>query len=167
MNYFDSPQAGVLKRLFAMLYDALLVMALWLVASALLLPFSGDVKGEQYNPLITVYLLIVTYLFFHWFWTHGGQTLGMRAWKIKLVHVDSKAIDWKITLLRFVTGMPAWILIIIASLGVTGNELGVIELSSRTIFISGLVWLLIDNWPNSWRDRLSHTRVILLNQRPR
>ena len=31
------------------------------------------------------YLFLVTFGFFGWFWTHGGQTIGMRAWKIRLV----------------------------------------------------------------------------------
>jgi len=51
-----------------------------------------------------LFLLMMSYVFFDWFWRHGGQTLGMRAWRIQLVAIDNQKIDRKHTLLRFVSG---------------------------------------------------------------
>ncbi|MEN8260121.1 MAG: RDD family protein, partial [Pseudomonadota bacterium] len=75
---------GFFRRLGAIFYDSLLLLSVLFVATALILPFNeGEAfhSNQHYYPL---FLLILSLLFFGWFWTHGGQTLGMRAWKIKV-----------------------------------------------------------------------------------
>jgi uncharacterized RDD family membrane protein YckC len=82
---------------------------LLLVATALVLPLTAGEAVRPGNPWFSFYLLSVCFLFFGWFWTHGGQTLGMRAWKIRLQRTDGKGLGWWQALLRFFLA-SLWIL---------------------------------------------------------
>ena len=66
----------------AIVYDLFLLTAVLFVATAIALPLNAGAAFTSGQYLYPVYLLAVSFLFFGWFWTHGGQTLGMRAWKI-------------------------------------------------------------------------------------
>lgn len=137
---------GFLRRLAAMLYDSLLLAALWFVVTALLLAMSGGRLADPDRPLwllhaLRIGLLLVTFLFFAGFWTHGGQTLGMRAWRLRLVNSSGGPVSWKQALWRFAAAIPS-----IGALGL------------------GLLWMWIDPERCAAHDRLSGTRLILLTK---
>jgi uncharacterized RDD family membrane protein YckC len=50
-------------------------------------------------------LILMSLTFFCWFWTHGGQTLGMRAWKIRLEKADGTPCDTRAALTHFFVGI--------------------------------------------------------------
>ena len=98
--------ARLWRQLAAMVYDSLLVIALWFAVGALALLLSGGQLSAPNRPawllaLFQCTLLLTTWLFFAWFWTHGGQTLGMRAWRLKLVGQNGDTVRWKQTIVRF------------------------------------------------------------------
>ena len=139
--------------------------------NAVMLLLSGGHQFEAGNPFLTLYLLLVSYVFFGWFWTHGGQTLGMRAWKLRIQQSGGETISWRQVTIRFVSGLPAWIVLFIGialSAGIPFHAYPWLEqlanLPKGLILIVGMVWLVIDQWPNGWRDKLSNTQVIKLNQ---
>jgi uncharacterized RDD family membrane protein YckC len=136
------------RRLAALFYDGLLLAALWVATGALLLAVSGGRLADPDRPLWLLYtyragLLLVTYLFFAGFWTHGGQTLGMRAWRLRLVNTSGGPVSRKQALWRFAAAIP--------SIGVLGL---------------GLLWMLIDRERCAVHDRLSGTRLVLLAKKP-
>ena len=168
-NEYQMP-APVIKRLLAIFYDSFLLIAALFLAMAALLLISGGYEFQAGNPLITAYLLLVSFVFFGWFWTHGGQTLGMRAWKLRLQQTDGTPISWQHVALRFITALPAWILLFIGVALVADIQLEtypwLTRLSMLTkwlIFIVGIAWLVVDQWPNGWRDKISGTRVVKLS----
>ena len=55
--------AGLLRRLAALFYDSLLLLALWFIATALLLPFTGGEAVAPNNPLLPTYLLFISFFF--------------------------------------------------------------------------------------------------------
>lgn len=133
-----------MRRLAAMFYDGLLLVALWFMVTALLLAVSGGYMANPDRPLwllstLRVSLLLVTFMFFAGFWTHGGQTLGMRAWRLKLISASGDPVTWKQALWRFAAAIP--------SIGAFGL---------------GLIWMLLDKERCAVHDRLSGTRLILL-----
>ena len=146
---FPIPSApSFVRRLGAMLYDGLLLMALWFVATALLLAVSGGHLADPDRPLWLLYalrvsLLLVTLIFFVGFWTHGGQTLGMRAWRLKLISTSGDLVNRKQALWRFAAAIP--------SVGAFGL---------------GLFWMLFDQGHCAAHDRLSGTRLVLLAKTP-
>lgn len=103
-----STPAGLLRRLAALLYDTLLVAALLFVATAAVLPLTG---GEAITPasqgalayLYRAWLLLVAFGYFGLSWTRGG-TLGMRAWRIRLLTGTGRPPGWPAALGRFGIG---------------------------------------------------------------
>lgn len=135
--------AGLLRRLAALFYDSLLLLALWFIATALLLPFTGGAAIRANNPLFTTYLLFVSFFFYGWFWLHGGQTLGMRSWRLQLHNLRPGPINWWQALLRFLVAIPS-----AALLGI------------------GYLWMLVDSKKLTWHDRYSETMVVQLDKNP-
>lgn len=89
------------RRFAASVYDSLLLLGVLFLATAVILPYNAGnaFSANQYGyPL---YLLLVTFVFFGWFWTHGGQTLGLRAWKIKVESLDGTGVSWRQAAVRF------------------------------------------------------------------
>lgn len=114
MNY---PKAGFIRRLAALIYDLLLAASIVVITHLLLsvlllsLSFAGLVPLEHYQEGLVGYLaahhlahLLVLVsavaLFFVWFWTHGGQTLGMKAWKLRVQNEDNTAIHLRQAIVR-------------------------------------------------------------------
>lgn len=163
------PRAGVLRQFAAMLYDGLLLAAVLLIAAALGTAFTGGEAVRAGNPLFSTYLLLVTFFFFGWFWVHGGQTLGMRAWRLRLQRAHGHGLTWWHALVRFMTGLPAWIVLFLAVGSMAprqGDEAGLLALlyglPTPLLFGIGIGWLILDHLPRSWRDRFSETEVVAL-----
>ena len=140
----QTASAGVLRRLGAMLYDALLVIALLMILTAAFLPLTGGaaITYERVGALEHVYrlaLLGVAVAFFGVFWTRRGQTLGMAAWRLRLVRVDGGPVTWRDALIRLGGACVSW-----AALGL------------------GYFWIWIARDRLAWHDRWSGTRVVVL-----
>jgi uncharacterized RDD family membrane protein YckC len=138
--------AGVGRRLAAMVYDALLLVALLGIVTTLFLPFTGGKYVESGGPLVTnVYrlaLVLVWIGFYGFFWTRGGQTLGMLAWRLKLVREDGHPLRWRDVLIRLAVGLPSLLLCGL-----------------------GYFWIWRDRDGLAWHDRASRTRPIVLPKR--
>jgi len=126
----------------AVIYDALLLLAVLFLATALALPLNGGQAFASTQVLYPIYLLAVSFAFYGWFWTHGGQTLGLRAWKIKLVSANRPAVDWPHAALRFAGALLSW-----ACLGL------------------GFIWCMFDKDRQGWHDRLSKTRLVYCEEK--
>lgn len=97
--------ASLFKRLSVIGYDAFLLTAILFIATAITLPLNngeGITHGHPYYPFFIIYLFIIAFIFYGWFWTHGGQTLGMKTWKLKLISSDGSSVSWKQAFIRFV-----------------------------------------------------------------
>jgi uncharacterized RDD family membrane protein YckC len=131
------PCAPLARRLAALLYDALLVGGLLFVFTLILVVLRG---GRAIDPDTLWYrasLVLVAFLFCGAFWTRGGQTLGMRAWRIRVVALDGRGLSWPRAALRFAA---SWLALLPLGLGYW--------------------WALFDPERCCWHDRLSATRVI-------
>jgi uncharacterized RDD family membrane protein YckC len=105
-----SSPARLPRRLAAIVYDGLLLAGVLLVATALALGLAVAILGSESvrlhsplrgNPFFSTYLLLVCFFFYGGFWIHGGQTLGMRAWRLRVQQRDGRNIGWWQALLRF------------------------------------------------------------------
>lgn len=106
--------AALWRRLAAMLYDSFLIFAIWIIVGFVVLSSFGleqarTIEGDVVvlDPLVKNVLFAAmmgsAFLFFGWFWTFSGQTLGMQAWRIRVVNAQGKSISWRQALIRFVT----------------------------------------------------------------
>jgi uncharacterized RDD family membrane protein YckC len=83
------------RRLASMVYEAFLVFAVAFLAAWIFFFASGgsDATRGVVRAELQVFILAVLAAYFLWCWLRGGQTLAMRAWKIRLVDVTpGKAI---------------------------------------------------------------------------
>jgi len=146
---FDIDQTrppGFLRRLAAISYDLVLLFGVLFLAVTLVvvpyelifgMPFPHD---EHFHRLgLQLYLVTVVGLFLVFFWVRGGQTLGMRAWRLRLVRDDGTGLGLRDALVRL-----AWATLCIAPAG------------------AGLLWMLLDPDRLTCYDRLSRTRLFLV-----
>ena len=100
----STPQpCGLARRLASMIYDALLLIALWMIAAALVIvPIGRDI--EPGSSLFQLYLLGVAWGYLAICWRRGGQTLGMKAWRVRLIGIR-QPISWNATLVRFIVAL--------------------------------------------------------------
>src|SRR5688572_11963889 len=102
-------RAGLLRRLSALFYDLLLVIALAFVATFAMLPLT---RGEAILPATQggiahayhAVLVLVVFAYFGWCWTRSGQTLGMRAWRLELLDSAGQRLRWPGAIARFLLG---------------------------------------------------------------
>ena len=139
--FSECPPASLLKQLLAMVYDSLLIFAVLFFATAIALLFNHGEAIES-SPLFTLYLLFTLFTYYAFFWHKSGQTLGMRAWKIRLVDDEGANPGWVSAYLRLCCALLSW-----------------------ACFGLGYLWRLFQ--PFTWHDRLSHTRVIDISPRRR
>lgn len=160
--------AGLLRRLAALVYDSLLVAALLFVATFVLLPFSG---GEAITPdskglgayLYRGWLLAVAFGYFGICWVRGGQTLGLRAWRIRLQSADGGTANWADAALRFTIGATLVLLGFIGlwSLRDPGWSTGDLPAALMLLpSLANLAWILIDPAGRSLQDLLGVMRVV-------
>lgn len=128
--------AGLGRRLGAMLYDGLLVLALLFLGT---LPFVARAGGEPVAPGDLQYqltLLLLSYAFFVGFWSGYGRTLGMQSWGLRIETFDGRRPGILSSTLRFFAAILSWL------------PAGL-----------GFWWQLLDDDGLAWHDRLSGTRL--------
>jgi len=165
----SAPPAGVLRQLAAAFYDGLLLIAIVLLASALTVPLTKLGLISRGSPLISIYLFFIIFLSVAWFWTHTGQTLGMRVWHVRVQQANGQLISWKQAAARFLTALPAWILLCLALfLAYVPEDLQpaifpdwLHNVPTKFLFLAGVIGLTLDHWQNSWRDRLTRTQTVV------
>ena len=143
----SQPLPGLLRRLAALFYDAFLVAGLVVAAFTLVylpLAMGLGIENLEEHPLVrhlmTAWILFVGVGFHLWFWTHGGQTLGMRAWRLKLVSAAGGPVTLKQALVRYGVAVLSWL-----ALGL------------------GFLWILFDREKRAWHDIASGTRLVLVD----
>lgn len=104
-----------------MFYDFLLCTALLIVTVSAYKMIQMSIIGEARmrelteagaldgDPLLSTVLLFALFGFFAKFWTHGGQTLGMQVWGVRVQNADGSAISLWQALLRFVVSIASWL----------------------------------------------------------
>ncbi len=133
------PRPGLVRRLAALFYDSILLVALLMAATVPVLLLTDGQPIAPGNPWYRLYLFVLAASFFCFFWIRGGQTLGMRAWRLRVVTKDGGPLDLRRCVIRFLAG--------IVSIAFAGL---------------GFLWIAIDREGRAWHDRLSRTQVILL-----
>lgn len=147
-DFTDLPAAPLWRRLVAAIYDWLLIAALWFVTTGIVIAvFNHYHLGlENYHGVgrpperflhgvLLPILLLEAWAFYAWFWLHGGQTLGMRSWRLQVADYRGRKLKLWQTLVRFA---GAWLSFLLAGAG---------------------YWLVLLKPHQSLHDRLSATET--------
>ncbi|NQY51361.1 MAG: RDD family protein [Piscirickettsiaceae bacterium] len=108
-NNKNKYRPSVLRHLAVMIYDSLLLVSILLLASIPAVALNSGHAIPHNHPIFIIYLLTVSCCFYCWFWTHGGQTLGMRSWKIYIINNNRHSITWTQAFIRFFVAIISWI----------------------------------------------------------
>ena len=139
-----------------MVYDLLVAVAVGMCAAmvmlvAMLLLVENDVLDNQghehfsdliqlsfsYQLILQVWVALWVVGFFLWFWRNGGQTIGMRAWRLRLFSTNDRPFGYKRAFLRLVF-----------SFGGLGTLLVLLDFKSK----------------QSLQDRIAHTEILMLTK---
>lgn len=133
----DAPLARLVPRLLSLAYEALILSALLLVGGA---PFVIATRGMEHlvvRPFFQVYLATLAGAYFVFQWCHGGQTLPMKTWRLRLVSADGGAITARQAIQRYCLAL-----------------FGTLALGA------GFAWALVDRDRQFLHDRLAGTRIV-------
>jgi uncharacterized RDD family membrane protein YckC len=131
--------AGLGRRLLSMLYEFLILIAVLFIASFVFHLVFRDTSSLLFRPGLQLYLLMIAGTYFTWFWTHGGQTLPMQTWKLRVISASGDRVYLKQALARY----------LFAVIGIF-------------FFGGGIVWALFDRDRQFLHDRLAGTRIVRL-----
>lgn len=145
------PSAGVIRRLAALLYDSLLLLAVSIGYGALALAIKVNLLGmplaegekASLGPIGFAGWMLVLIAFYCLFWNRFGQTLGMKAWRLQVTDLNGQHPSFMRGALRCI-----WATLSFICLGL------------------GYFWLWIDKDNLTLHDRLSGTRVWQLPKSP-
>lgn len=141
----DQHFAGLFRRLFAIFYDTFLLTAILFIVTAIANALNhGNAigPGDTYYPLYVFVVVTLCYLYFSWFWIHGGQTLGMKTWRIRMISSEGNRIGWKQTTTRLIFAIISW-----------------------GFFGLGFLWSLLDKENRCWHDMVSKTVLLDLRMK--
>lgn len=147
----EAPQALILRRMLALFYDFWPVLALWMVLSLLFnvgFTLAGHDRREVLETLspLGVLLWLCCWLiaggYATYSWARGGQTLGMRPWRLRVVGPEGGAPTRKALWTRYAIG-------------------------TLSLLLGGLGfwWAWIDREKRTWHDRASGTRMLRVPKR--
>ncbi|GGI70209.1 RDD family protein [Shewanella gelidii] len=154
-EHANFPRASFVRRLGAMLYDLLLAVAVYMLVGTIgfaiftalvklqIIPMNGfehisDLLNSTplYAGLYQLWSLIWVAVFYAMFWNRGGQTLGMRAWRLKVQHPNGQNLSFITSCARVV-----W------------SALGI-----------GNLWILINPEKLALQDSMTRSEVVVLSK---
>lgn len=127
---------SISRRLASMLYEGLVVFAIllifFLIPQAVFSGFGLQLSGQ----LLWAHVLILLMGYFAWFWLHGGQTLPMKTWKLRITDRNGGKVRPMQAVLRYLAAWP-----------------------SILLFGVGIFWALFDGDKQFLHDRIAGTRI--------
>lgn len=137
-------KCSFLRRFACLIYDALILIAIWMLAALpVVIAYNGPIPASSF--LFQLYLLTITGLYFCWSWRRGGQTVGMRAWRVHLTTIKTDHPD-QLT-------PPSLAVCIIRYLA---------SFASSLFFCLGWLWAVGHPEAMTWHDLVSKTRLVTL-----
>jgi uncharacterized RDD family membrane protein YckC len=131
------PQRASLRlRLFALVYEGILLFAIVFVASWLFIALARDAQQGPLHLVFQVYLLSVCGAYFMFCWVRSGQTLPMKTWRLQLVMASGDRVTAPAAFLRYLVAVPA------------------------TLSGIGILWALFDRDRQFLQDRVAGTRIV-------
>lgn len=162
------PTPGLRRRLAAMLYEGVVLFGVLMVAGLVFSPLVGQRNALDYRLGMQVFLFVLLGVYFAWFWSHGGQTVAMKTWHVRLVRADGQPVSFMQALVRYVL---SWLWFVPALLAISVLHLPVAAGSVSAVLLAGMLvyamWshLLPDN--QFMHDRLCKTRLITWRPAPK
>jgi len=162
-----SRRAGLLPRLGAACYEALLIAALVFLTGFAMLPLVSPGTAATATQLtvppvparVALFCVLFSVVAFYlvWSWTGGRRTLPMKTWRMRIAQADGAPPDSRTALLRY---LAAWIGPVLALVGfalLRERGLGALALG---LLGFNFLWAGIDPDRQFLHDRIAGTRIV-------
>ncbi|MEO7251023.1 MAG: RDD family protein [Arenimonas sp.] len=129
--------AAVGWRLLALTYDCLPMIPLLMISSAAFLWLNGGRTVEKRPALAALELLMIWLLVGAYFvasWRRGGQTVGMRPWRLLVLAADGKPASVRALCLRYLVACLTPI-VCLAWCTIDAERRGLHDIAGKTIFV--------------------------------
>jgi uncharacterized RDD family membrane protein YckC len=148
------------RRLASFVYEGVLLFGVVMIAGYLYSTLTQQRHALAGQHGLQAFLFVVLGIYFVWFWSHGGQTVAMKAWHIRLVTQDGGAVSQPRALARYLLSW-VWFLPALAAAWLAGAD------STGRIFgwmaagVLGYALLaLLHPQRQFWHDALCGTRLV-------
>ena len=156
----NPPAPGLARRMAAFVYEGVLLFGVLMPAAYLYSSLTQQRHALQGKAGLQAFLFVVLAIYFTWLWSHGGQTVAMKAWHLRLVRADGQPVGQGQALLRYLGSwlwfVPAWATAHLAGLH-SGGALAGLMLAGVLAF-AALTRLRPDR--QFWHDVACGTRLI-------
>jgi len=143
-------KAGFLGRLLAYILDGILIGIIGLVGGLVIGGLVYLMSGSDSDFVIVLiialscmlflFILLIQFVYFGYFWSKSGQTIGMKLLNMKVVRQDGEQLTFLRAGLRGSVGY--WI--------------------SSLVFNLGFLWAAFDEEKETWHDKIFETWVVLV-----
>ncbi len=151
---------GLAQRLAALIYEGVLLFGVLMAAGLLFSTLTQQRHALNGKAGLQAFVLVVLGTYFSWFWSHGGQTVAMKAWHIRLVRADGAPLSLLHALMRYLLAwlwfLPAWATAHAAGF-TSARALTGMTIAGMLAF-AALSWLRPDR--QFWHDVVCGTRLI-------
>lgn len=93
-------------RMASFVYEGVLLFGVVMIAGLAFSMLVGQRHALQDRQGLQAFMFAVLGLYFVWFWSHGGQTLAMKTWHLRLLGTDGRPVSMARALARF---LASWI----------------------------------------------------------
>ena len=155
----DTPGLG--RRLACFVYEGVLLFGVLMLAGWLFATLTQQRHALQGKVALQAVLFVVLAIYFVWFWTHGGQTLAMKTWHIRVVRHDGAPLGKLRALARYVVAwlwfLPALLALWLAPRSSVGAMVGVLA----TGVVAYALTSLLHPQRQFWHDAVCGTRLVV------
>jgi uncharacterized RDD family membrane protein YckC len=158
---------GLARRMAAFVYEGVLLFGVLMIAGYLYSSLTQQHHALQGQTGLQAFLFVVLAIYFVWFWSHGGQTVAMRAWHLRLVTNDGQPVSQRRAALRY---LASWVWFVPALASAWWASLH----SAAQIFALMVVGVIayallarLNPQRQFWHDALCGTRLVTWRPAPR
>ena len=155
------PTPPLKARLFCMVYESMLLFGVVFIGAWLFSTLMQQRHALAMRNELQVWLFILLGFYFAWFWTHGGQTLAMKTWRIKLIRKDGATLSWQQAVMRYLL-VWLWFLPGLAVARLFGAQGWMLVLLPTLNFIIWALAVFLHPERQFLHDRIIKTQLVLL-----
>ncbi len=149
------------RRLACLMYEGLLLFGVVMIATYLYSALTQQRHALNGRHGLQAFLFIVVAIYFVWFWSHGGQTVAMKAWHIRVVDTQGKPLSELKAFRRYIL---SWLWFLPALLWVwLWNMHGLVMVAS-TVGTGIIAYAALARWNPQrafWHDVVNGSQLIL------
>ena len=144
----------------AMLMFGVLFLSGWLFSTLLQQRHALYLRGVMQD-----WLFLVIGVYFVWFWTHGGQTLAMKTWRMRLITKDGQQVRAKRAIGRYLLAW-LWVLPGLAAAWALGAKNWMLVLIPAANVLLWALTAYLDPQRQFLHDRIAGTRIVGVEELP-